>query len=90
MSHTILPNSSVLKNNHFPVTISWNNQTLSIGAFIDSGADDCLIDYEFAVQAGIPLVKLPSPLTVQALNGNLLAKISQQTIPLSRYFGQSL
>ena len=82
MSHTTLPNSSVLKNNHFPVSISWENQTLSIGAFIDSGADDCLIDYEFAIQAGIPLVQLPSPLSVQALNGSLLDRVTQQTTPL--------
>ena len=83
MSHTSIPTSSVLKNNHFPVTITWGNQTLSIGALIDSGADDCLIDHEFAVQAGIPLSNLSSPLSVQALNGQLLDKVTKQTAPLT-------
>ena len=83
MSHTTLPQSSVLKNNHFPVSISWDNQSLAIGALIDSGADDCLIDYEFATQAGIPLVPLTSPLAVQALNGCHLGRVTQQTIPSS-------
>ena len=78
-----MPNNSVLKNNHFPITLSWGNQTLSVGALIDSGADDCLIDHEFAIQAGIPLSKLPIPLSVQALNGNLLGKVTQQTASLS-------
>ena len=83
MSHTTLPDSSVLRNNHFPVSISWENESISIGALVDSGADDCLIDFEFATQAGIPLEPLPTPLAVQALNGCSLGKVTQQTIPLS-------
>ena len=83
MSHTEIPQSSILENNHFPVSISWANQSLTIGAFIDSGADDCLIDLEFANQAGIPLVPLSTPLSVQALNGNHLGRVTHQTTPLS-------
>ena len=83
MSHTSIPKSSTPSENRFPVTITWADQTLSIGALIDSGADDNLIDLEFAVQSGIPLVPLPSPLSVQALNGNYLGKVTHQTTSLS-------
>ena len=83
VSHTNIPKSSVLSENRFPVTVSWADQTLSIGALLDSGADDNLIDYEFAVQSGIPLVPLTTPLSVQALNGNCLGKVTHQTQPLS-------
>ena len=83
MSHTSLPNSSVLSNNRFPVTVSWDNQSISVGALIDSGADDCLIDYDFAKQAGIPLVPLSTPLSVTSLNGRSLGQVTHQTLPLS-------
>ena len=83
VSHTSIPKSSTPSENRFPVTITWADQTLSIGALIDSGADDNLIDSEFAVQSGIPLVPLPSPLSVQALNGNYLGKVTHQTTSLS-------
>ena len=83
MSHTSLPNSSVLSNNRFPVTVSWDNQSISVGALIDSGADDCLIDHDFAKQAGIPLVPLSTPLSVTSLNGRSLGQVTHQTLPLS-------
>ena len=83
MSHTYVSNGSVLANNHFPVTISWLDQSLSVGALVDSGADDCLIDFEFATQAGISLVPLQTPLSMQALNGKSLGNVTQQTIPLT-------
>ena len=78
-----MPKSSVLENNHLPVSVSWSDQSISVGALVDSGADDCLIDYEFANQAGISLVPLPTPLSVQALNGSHLGNVTQQTVPLS-------
>ena len=78
-----MPNSSILSENRFPVSLAWDGQTASVGALIDSGADDNLIDSEFAMQSGITLVPLPAPLSVQALNGNHLGKVTHQTIPLS-------
>ena len=78
-----MPNSSILSENRFPVSLAWDGQTASVGALIDSGADDNLIDSEFAMQSGITIVPLPAPLSVQALNGNHLGKITHQTIPLS-------
>ena len=82
-SHTCLPHDSVIKNNRFPVTLSCSNLTLSIGAFIDSGADDCFIDLEFVKQAGISLTPLPQPLSVQALNGNFLDRVTHETEPVT-------
>ena len=78
-----MPQNPVLRNNHFPVSISWASQSLSVGALVDSGADDCLIDFDFATQAGISLVPLSKPLSMQALNGNHLGNVTHQTVPLS-------
>ena len=86
VSHTILPDRSVLSENRFPVSLAWADQTLSVGALVDSGADDNLIDLEFATQSGISLVPLPAPLSIQALNGNHLGKVTHQTT-LSGYLG---
>ena len=83
MSHTSLPDSSVLSHKRFPVSLSWDNQSLTVGALIDSGADDCLIDFDFAKQAGIPLVPLSKPLSILSLNGRFLGQVTQQTTPLS-------
>ena len=83
MSHANFSNSSILPENRIPVSIAWADQTISVGALVDSGSDDNLIDYEFATQAGIPLVPLAVPLSVQALNGQPLGKVTHQTSPLS-------
>ena len=83
MSHANLPHNPIIENNRFPVNISWGDQTLSVGALVDSGADACLIDFEFAKQAGISMVSLPKSLSVQAINGNHLGKVTHETVPVT-------
>ena len=63
--------------------LAWGLETLSVGALLDSGADECLIDVTLARQAGIPLEPMDTTLSAQALDGHLLGKISHRTIPLS-------
>ena len=83
MSHTSVPQDSCSDKNLFPISLSFSNQTLAAGAFIDSGADDNLIDFAFAKRVGIPLTPLAQPLSVQGLNGDLLDRVTHQTIPVT-------
>ena len=41
-------------NSLFPAILAWGLETLSVGALLDSGADECLIDVTLARQAGPP------------------------------------
>ena len=66
----------------FPVTLSWSGHSVSVGALVDSGADECLIDHTFATQSGIPLIPLKTPLTAHALDGHRV-RITHQTTPLT-------
>ena len=83
MSQTRLPQYSVTKESRVPVTVSHFDVSLSVGALVDSGADDCFIDHEFVTQAGFPTVSLPKPLSMTALNGSYLGKITHQTVPVT-------
>ena len=70
-------------NSLFPVSLSWGLETLSVGALVDSGADECLMDVTLARQAGVPLESMDTTLSAQALDGHTLGKISHHTIPIS-------
>ena len=85
VSRTDIPSPSYITNILFPVSLAWGLETLSVGALLDSGADECLIDVTLARQAGIPLEPMDTTLSVQALDGHLLGKISHRTISLSLY-----
>ena len=58
-------------NSLFPVALSWGLETLSVGALVDSGADECLMDVTLARQAGVPLESMDTTLSAQALDGHL-------------------
>ena len=83
MSRTDIPSPSRITNSLFPVSLAWGLETLTVGALLDSGADECLIDVTLARQAGIPLESMDTTLSAQALDGHLLGKISHRMIPLS-------
>ena len=67
-------------NSLFPVSLSWGLENLSVGALVDLGADECLMDVTLARQARVPL---DTSLSAQALDGRTLGKISHCTIPIS-------
>ena len=69
-----MPQDSVVTTNRFPVKISGPKLSLSTEAFIDSGADDCLVDPDFAKSKGFTLLPLQQPLAVKALNGNITSE----------------
>lgn len=56
---------------------------MPLHVFIDSGADDNVIDLELAAQANIPLEPLPEPKDISALDGKLLFQVIHRTAPLT-------
>ena len=84
MSLMSLPHGAQKPKNHlFPATLSWGTESLSLGVFLDSGADECIMDSALARQAGIPLVPLEASLTTQALDGHSLGRVTHTTVPLT-------
>ena len=83
MSRTNISPLPATPNSLFPVSLSWGLETLSVGALVDSGADECLMDVTLARQAGVLLEPMDTTLAAQALDGHLLGKISHRTIPIS-------
>ena len=67
----------------FPVTLAWGGQSLTIPAFIDSGADESFIDHQFALKLGIPVSALQRSLPAFALNGHSLGPVTHQAQPLT-------
>ena len=70
-------------NKLFPASLAWGLESLEVGALLDSGADECLIDVSLARQFRIPLEPLDTVLSAQVLDGRSLGKITHRTIPLS-------
>ena len=69
-TYTYSPSSDV---KFFPASLAWGLESLSDGALLDSGADECLIYVTRARQAGIPLKPLDAALSAQfslTLSGN--------------------
>ena len=83
VSRTYTRSPSSDPNKLFPASLAWGLESLTVGALLDSGADECLIDVSLARQAGIPLEPLDAVLYAQALDGHLLGKITHRTVPLS-------
>ena len=83
MSRTYTRSPSLDGNKLFPASLAWGLESLTVGALLDSGAGECLIDVTLARQAGIPLEPLDATLSAQALDGHSLGKITHRTSPLS-------
>lgn len=64
-------------------TLLWGNSSLPVPFMVDSGADDSFIDENVARHAGLPLVELTEPRTVQDLNGRTLARATHRTTSLT-------
>ena len=83
MSRTNIHSPSVETNKLFPTSLAWGLESLAVGALLDSGADEYLIDVSLARQARIPLEPLDAVLSAQALDGHSLGKVTHRTPPLS-------
>lgn len=73
------------QHSYFPISHSYADSSNNIIflVLIDSGADDCFLDREFALRVGIPLEPLSNPLTANALDGRLLARVTHHTVPVN-------
>ena len=61
----------------------WGDSSLPVPLMVDSGADDSFIDEALAKQAGLPVVQLPEPRTIQDLDGRTLARCTHRTTLLT-------
>ena len=82
MSHTSSVAASPHSRLQLTASLSCDSGSFSVNALVDSGADDNFMDLGFARKVGIPLEALPDPITVKALDGRILARITHCTIPL--------
>ena len=76
MSQTDIIPPSGGTNNMFPAFLAWGLESLSVGALLDSEADECLIDMTLARQASIPLEPIETTLSAQVLDDHSLGKIT--------------
>lgn len=66
-----------------PATLLCSHDTISLSFLIDSSADDSFFDQDLVTQASILTEVLSKPKTILNLNKEILAKISNQTTPLT-------
>lgn len=64
-------------------SLLWQSESIPVFSFIDSGADDNFIDAGLVKQAKIPTELIEAPSSVNALNGDQLAKITHRTAPFN-------
>ena len=71
------------------VCLFFNSSSIHSVALLDSGASSCFIDVAFVRAHGIPVVSLPKPIPVEAIDGHVLSSgaITQATIPLALRVG---
>ena len=62
VSRTYTRSPSSVVNQLFPASLAWGLESLTVGALLDSGADECLIDIALARQARIHLEPLDTTL----------------------------
>uniref|UniRef100_A0A674NN42 Gypsy retrotransposon integrase-like protein 1 n=1 Tax=Takifugu rubripes TaxID=31033 RepID=A0A674NN42_TAKRU len=83
VSRTVIPQPTEQHNRLFPATLSWDKESIPVSVLIDSGAEESLMDFSLARQAGVPLVPLDRSLSLQAIDGRSLGNITHRTIPLT-------
>ncbi|KAL7855896.1 hypothetical protein AOLI_G00195000 [Acnodon oligacanthus] len=70
---------------HFKLPIYLNSpglESVSTSVFIDSGAEENLMDEDFTLNWGVPLQRLDSPVCDVAVDGWVIAQISHRTSPI--------
>ena len=75
---TSSPSSTLL-----PVRLKWATSTHRTQALLDSGAEGNFMDFGLALKLQIPITSLTHKISVNALNGQELPRISHATEPLT-------
>ena len=83
VSQTSFPLPDNILKPLFPVTLSWADQCLTVGALVDSGSDGSIIDITLAKQAGIALKLLDKAIFVEGISGRSLGTITHCTEPIT-------
>ncbi|TWW55636.1 Retrovirus-related Pol polyprotein from transposon opus [Takifugu flavidus] len=74
VSRAVIPQPTEQHNRLFPATLSWDKESIPVSVLIDSGADESLMDFSLARQAGVPLVPLDRSLSPHAIDGRSLGR----------------
>lgn len=69
--------------NQNQIKFIWFWDSISLSFLVNSGAYDSFIDQDLIKQASIPTEVLSEPKTIQGLNGEILAKVTHRTAPLT-------
>lgn len=64
-------------------TLVWQGQSFPLSTLIDSAADESFLDRGVVPQLGLDTVPLDSPLEANALNGQVLARVCERTVPVN-------
>lgn len=62
-----------------PDRLQWSNKFHNCQSLLDSGAEGNFINPSFAFQLDIPVVKLPHPISVQVLGGQIIPSVTIST-----------
>uniref|UniRef100_A0A8D0CUG7 Gypsy retrotransposon integrase-like protein 1 n=1 Tax=Sander lucioperca TaxID=283035 RepID=A0A8D0CUG7_SANLU len=63
-------------------SLQWQSQNFPVSALVDSGADESFLDRELAKQMVLDTIPMDRPLQAKGLNGQLLTRITHQTVPV--------
>lgn len=66
----------------FNTSLLWQNQSLSLPALIDSGADESFLDRNVVTPLALDTEQLDLPLEANSLNGQLLGSVTEKTVPV--------
>ena len=80
MRHTSKPSSISCPRCQVRLLLPQGSQTLA--TLIDSGSDANIIDNDLALQLGVGRIRLPVPVSANALDGHLLGTVTHQTVPI--------
>ncbi len=67
---------------HYSVKLQWSSVSYDCQALIDSGAEGHFLDSDLAYRLKLPVIVLPQPIAVHALNGLSLPSITHSTGPV--------
>uniref|UniRef100_A0A8C5M348 Gypsy retrotransposon integrase-like protein 1 n=1 Tax=Leptobrachium leishanense TaxID=445787 RepID=A0A8C5M348_9ANUR len=74
-----------------PVTLQWNETTITLPAMIDSGASNCFFDVSFAQRLCIPTCNKEHPVSILLVDGSPLKSgvVDKETTPLQMMVGSA-
>uniref|UniRef100_A0A8C5PUW8 ribonuclease H n=1 Tax=Leptobrachium leishanense TaxID=445787 RepID=A0A8C5PUW8_9ANUR len=71
------------------VCLQWGEKTVELLAMVDSGASNCFMDFQVAINHGVPLIEKINPISIHVVDGSFLKSgpVTQETAVLSMSVG---